>query len=518
MRIEVRNDTLSEIVVIHGKEELEFNGSCYDQSARSAGEKQEIFQEINAYWSTLPQNRQKEIFECYKQIYDIFETVNEPKRLHTRLMKPITQLLTLNPLEEIDYWVKTKTKITPPESMKRDYGPNDPREMTYLYHDYEQLTVLTIGLRPMVPVWGQYIANAKDEYGTVYKEYRALGLIAQVKDVVRSEPINRLERYIEASISKDSATTASVLGGLGTTELPQWVLAQAVVRRLSVVNVSGSDSRNNLISNIFRAVRAALESLNRKFDGAVREKRREHDSNEEDNSSIAENYKVKQIISDGDLSVLLYYTEKMDEMVRRIDPTVSMKTVMDCYRVLQANEDMLIHKPTLVLSQWLISPALPPRGVPSLNKKALLRVMAISQAVAWHWGYPDLAVLIGAQPSRAENEEFFGVMESRSRIPKEHIARLVELYPHWQKLSRQDNEKQANVACKAINLLTKELITSDWKVCCHPDLGQAAKVPKDGIKLIPPDIRAQLAELVIKSAENKQALYKPASENDPSTI
>lgn len=501
MRIDVKNDTLNDIEVIHGKEVLHFSAGPLDHKNV---ERSRIFHEINAFWASLDQARQKEIFEVYRQIEETFDTVFELKKLHTRLTRLSTELLNLHPLEDIAFWVKAKTDIRPPSSMKLDYGPNDTRDMTYLRDDYEEITVLSIALRPMVPIWGQYIEKNNREVGTNYKEYMALGLISRSR-LIRSSAIRRLELYIEASVRSDSATLASVIGGLGSTELPGWLMAQTLVRRISVVDITNSDDRNNLISNLYRSVRGAVDALNRKFKGAVRDKRPEGSDNEEDNSSIAENYKVKQVISDGDLVVLSYFTEKLDAVAKRIDPEIPLELVKDCYQALKQDSNFTIQQPTLVLTQWVIRDALPPRSIPSMNKPALLRAMAVCQAALMHWGYPYLAALIGATPSRTDDGDFLGIMESRSRIPKEMVAKLIELYPHYQAEGRQATDKQLNPACRAVELLTKELIHSDWVVRGPKELLTTIEAPRNKVILVPADIRAQLASLVIQLATPKES-------------
>lgn len=507
MRIEVPDNAFAETLVVHGKARIEFNASAFDQRIKQPADRNSVFKEINAFWSYLPADKQQKIFDLYAEIYEIFENVNDPRRLHMKLLKPVAQLLEQHNLDDIGYWVNTRTRIKPPPCMKVDFDPNDTRDMTYLRQDYEQLVYLTIALRCMMPIWGQYIVSGKSEYGNEYKEYRAMGLIANSDSILMTNPMKRLERYIEASINSNknrAPTTSSILGGLGTAELPYWVLAQVLIR-LVMAEITDCDDNNHLVKHVYHA------SMNRKFIKPVKEKRKDYDGGDEDNSSIAENYKVKQVISDGDITVLQHYTENINVMARQIDDTLDPQQVELCYLALKSVEDKEVHPQSLVFPQWIIKPALPPRSIPSLSKVSLIRVMAVTQAALWHWGFPELACLVGAQPYTGDDDQFFGMAESKARIPKALLTRLVELYPYYRKDQRQMTERQGCPAYQAIERITKDITVKDWKVYCPDALKEIAKVSRGGVKVSPPDLRAQLAELVILVAEREIQRKQPTA-------
>lgn len=507
MQVEVRNG-LGETVVVNGKKEVEFNVGSFDhRNVR----KDVIFQELNQFWSSLPREERNEIFSIYEEIDNTFREVFEPNHLHARLTKLSTKLMSHHTLERVHYWIMSRTRIRPPSSMKLDYDPDDQRDMTYLRADYEEATVMAVALRAMVPVWGQYVDAVSRIAGTNYKEHLALGLISRT-EIVNSSPYRRLMRYIEAFVGEDTATTASILGGLGTAEMPDWVMAIALVRRVSTVDITNSDDNDNLIRQIYRSVRSSIETLNRKFKGVVKEKQGDTYDTDEDNTSYAENYKIKQVISDGDLVVLSYYTENLMAMAERLDQTLPETLVAECYQNIPVWEKLVITQPTMTVVQWVIKKALPPRSVPALTKPALIRVFSVVQAALWHWGYKELACLVGSQPIRAEDEgEVLGMMESRSRIPKEMVQHLIELYPYYQQEGKAYSQKQQNPACKAIEKLTKEFINSDWHaLTANERLLVEAGVSKTRKMIVPPDMRAQLGSLVILLATTDNKQRKPA--------
>lgn len=504
MRILVDDEAVSleALTMEHAGQTLVWNADSYDRLAR--GEIEGIFREINSYWLSRPIAEQNAIFETYQKIHEVFETIFDSKRLHARLTDLTKELLDLHPLEEIRYWINVKSNLQIPASMKESYAVTDPQERTYLRSDYAGLMVLSLGLRPMVPVWGEYIRRIKEESGNEYKEYVAMGLLAKTQQI-RSQPMQRLETYVEAWVGQDDITVASVLGGLGSSELPGWLLSQVLVRRLVLVDIGKSNDSNNLISNAYSAIRSSIDTLSRRFNGNVGDKRKDNEEMRDDNTSYMELYKIKQTISDGDLVTLSVYAEQMDKILQKIDPSADLGRLQACYDALVAgNPEISTHHLTLV--QWTIRRVLPPRSIPSLTKAALMRVLAVTQCLLWHWGFTDLALLSTAKPY-VSNRDVAGMFESRARIPKEAVARLVELYPHYQDIgSKQATDRQLNVACRAIDLLAKTITRTDWEVIAPEELLRSSKTPLRSRRMIvPADIKAQLADLVIFLAEREKA-------------
>ena len=52
------------------------------------------------------------------------------------------------------------------------------RDKTYTKPDYVKLIGLTLALRPMIPIWGEFIERTHKETGTSFKEYYAYLLMA----------------------------------------------------------------------------------------------------------------------------------------------------------------------------------------------------------------------------------------------------------------------------------------------------------------------------------------------------
>ena len=491
---------LGNIHIQHGDKKLLWSGSAYDRV--SIDDPERIFLHINQYWATLPKKIQGDIFSVYQQIDECFESCFDPNHLHEELVKKVRALYGLIDLDDLWHWLNFHAEVRFPPNLKDNYGEDDVRERTYLRSDYSGLVFLAVALRPIVPVWGEYIRRIRSQAGSVYKEYAAMKLLSTTK-LIRTEAVQRLRVYVEHSELDNANTMPAVLSGLGSTELPEWLLSLAVVRRLSICEVSSSDEKGSIISNIYNFLQTTVTSLDRKFYSRVTEKHRHmKEGDEEDKASRVESYKVKQEVPDGELVALNVYTEQMADMTRVIDPDTPIELMEMCYDRIKENETIEIREHHLTLSKWVTAKALSARGIPFLTKPALLRVMTVTQAILWHWQFYDLAALTTAQP--IERDDML-LSEGRPLIPRDLVQRLSEIYPHYQQKGsrKRVRDRQANVGCIAVDELTTTMTGRDWHLGGPDELIQ--KTSAQGVRRtsVPGDLKAQLARLIITLAERE---------------
>lgn len=513
MKIEIDSSSstgLSSVKMTHGDESITWDVSAYARTSERAAslDTDKIFEEINAYWATLKIERLDAIWEIYKKIRIVLDTNYDSISIENKLQKLVKQLYDLMPLAEITHWTKFHSNVRIPTNLKDTYGPQESQERTYLRGDYEQLAVLAIALRPMVPVWGEFIFTIKREVGNTDKELHALKLL-YYSELVRSVPFMRLRTFVESSVAhtpQQGPSLTAVLGGLGSTELPEWVLALTCVRRLALGEVSSQDDSSNIITNVYQYVVNTLKSMDRKFGGKfggkVSDKIQPGGSSEEAKASVVEGYKVKQEVPDGDLVTVNIYTENPIGMAAQVEPELNPELVQLCLHHVHTLDNQSIQPHQVTLVQWLLDPVLPRRGIPLLQKPALLRAMAVTQALLWHWGFYDIAALVTATPLISDQNMLVGAMKSRGRIPRELMAELAVVFPHHSPgRGKQQTQHQLNVGAKAVDLFVELITRSDWTLHAPLDLiERTSRVDNTKKLIVPADIRAQLAKLLIQIA------------------
>lgn len=495
------NGKLGILNLSHRGEEDEWNVDTYGRSTlQNIGS---LFNNINGFLTQLNPELQDQIWNQYVRIKQHMDTISDPLRLHQAVQKEVAELYRLVSFDDLKKWVRLHGIIGAPEDLKADYSDVNnelTRRLTYLRDDYYDLAVMSTLLKLMVPIFGEYIRRMGKEVGTKFKEHYAFSLLG-MSSFVKLAPFHRLRDYVEARTINEERKNPSgfrknsaIFGGLGTAELPDWLLSRAVVRRVAIHEEAVGD---NIVANVYHAVEQQISSLDKTFNGRVNEKRLFGGQTEEENVSVAENYKVKQPISDGDLCVLSIYTEQRFDMAGRVDPTFDREKLERCTEAAHANPYIRICTHHITLAQWTLAKAISPRGIPSLNKPALLMALAVTQSLLWHWGFRELAILMLAEPSSGVS---MGASTPPTRLSKQRVDEFTELYPYYQRLSNSvNNPRGTNVACRAIDILTAELIQRDWVV-----KGPQALMVEHGLTghdvnyVISAEIRQELAELVKK--------------------
>lgn len=507
---------LETVTTSHKGESLDWEVSAYKRMPERAMQTHgELFKSINAYWATLPEQLTDNIWAIYGQLHQIVLSGMDIVVGRRKLQTLIKQLYEQMPVDHFNHWIQMEGPIIIPPSIKEQFGPNDPPELTYLREDYRQLCIMAIYSRPLIPIWGMYInstVESNSSLGGAGKELAGLALLYDTQ-INYMPAMLRLEAYTEALVAKnlEEPSASAVLGGMGTTELPVWIRAQILIRRLAIADVTSYDESNNVITNIYNFVVNQLKSNDRrfypKFGGKVTKKRQPASKGEEQNSSVVELYKVKQEISEVDLVPANIYTEQVFEMARRLAPGIEQTTlVAACQDAVRSLETAEIQSFQIFLTMWVVSPVMSARGGGLLTKPALLRTMAVTQAVLWHWGFYDLAALVTATPIPLPEETMIAPQGgTHRRISKEQLQELEKIYKYYpQSRNAHKTSRQLNVGARAIDGMCDMIVRCYWQMHAPEALVQSTSRTDNSRRLtVPPDIRTQLFNLVKVVAERQ---------------
>lgn len=516
MKIEILSSaqTGGEIVRIsHNGMSLNWDISPYARSrdAQTEAAAATVFDEINAYLSQVSAERQYQIFELYRSIRDDLNRGYDARPLTLALQSKIKVLDELIPYEDVEDWVRNRSGLRVPPSIKYAHATDDPKDpaylaQTYLFKDYQQLTALAVSLRPLVPIWGEYLKAARESAGNTTKEQSALKLLYFSK-LITSPPMNRLSEYITARAEaqyKTGPSQAALMGGMGSSELPEWLKSITVVRRLTVCPIVSQDEHNNLVTNMHQFIRHNLQGVDKKFGGqfggSITDKEKAATQKDENNDSLIEMYKIKTEIPDGDAQKMNIYPEYEQNLIDHIDPTIPREYVEMCKDSIRSIQYLSIQEHQARLMQWVMSSAIPAEGAAQMSRPAERTVMAVVQAALWHWGMYSLAVLITATPVVQEEGMLLGGSEIRGRMPKELEKQLLRDFPYYRQ-PKQANapSKTFNVAIKAIENYCALVARNEWMLNAPVPLKMLATQPEYFMRFeITADLRQALAELFNK--------------------
>jgi len=498
------NGRLTDLTVTHRNYSAIWNGEMFSRSKFQNLDT--LFSNINGYLSTLPMESQDQLWVLYDDIFKMFEEITDSFRLHGQLQAKIAQIFLLVSFEDLKRWVRLHGVVCAPDDLRVDYQVLDnqmTQRLTYLRDDYYDLVIFSILLKLMVPIFGEAIRRIGKEVRNNFKEHFVFSLLSKTM-LVSLPAFYRLRDYVEAKTLNEERKDpveyrklSAVFGGLGTSELPDWLLTKVIVRRVAIHEERTGD---NIVANIYHAIEQQMFSLDKTFGGKINKKRLFKEQIEEDNTSIVENYKVKQEITNGDLCILSVYMEDYTTVIYHIDPSYDPELLSVCYANMQQHTGIAISKHLITITQWVMAKAISPRGIPSLNKAALLKALAVTQALLWHWGFMELAALMFSEVTPSTGIKS---IIPASRLAKRTVDQLGELYPHYQlSLANSANTRTMNVAVKSINLLANELTQNDWLLRSPPALLKLIGVRDvNRSYVVSAEVRQQMAELIFKLYE-----------------
>lgn len=499
-----KDDSLRETRIEYGDEYVIFDTTTYSKATQNKLKASDAFSAFNKYLAWIEPDRRAKIFNCYKTMSDILLHVSNHGDLIRLLIAEVNKLYVLMPEENIMHWMNFHSEICVPPGLTDEHYEGAAKERTYLRDDYRDLMGLSLALRPMIPIWGHYIQLTTGISGSDFKEYNALRLVSNCW-ISNCRALDRLRSYLIHSMDTSINNFSAKLEGLGSEEFPEYLLALSLIRRLAVGNLYPEKKEDSLISNIYNYIfKNVTGSLDRHFAGKVREKRPDI-APEGDNTSIAENYKVKQTIANGDLVLLNIFAEEPFRVLTKVDSAVPDDYLIRSLKHANFLIDSEIPKHYITLTQWVCYRALPPDGVMNLHKQALVNMICVTQACLWHWGFFDLAALITATPINVDDADLFTGCDTKQRISENLKDQLIELFPFFYRSGGNNpapidkQRRQNNPAVKAIDIVTKEINYNEWLLNCPNDLIAKTSATEGSRKLLVPiDIRNQLASLIIK--------------------
>jgi hypothetical protein len=288
---------LESVEVEHNGQRVQFDTTVYSTSQRalkaSSVNFDEMFGYFNQYVAQLPMQQQEELFNCYVEIKQHFDSIFDITRLTNQITRCVGRIYSIITPNELRNWVLIKSGIQYPADLQLELTAEEARKedrvkMTYLRHDYQDLVVLGLAVRPMAPIWGEYISLQGGETGNTHKENAAMRTLRE-SWVMHTPAMARLRVYLECINKMTPNSDSAILDSLATVETPDWLLSLAIVRRLVCVGLSSTDRNSSIIAKIFNFIKSStLRSMDRRFSGLINDKKATGNQDEADKTSTLE--------------------------------------------------------------------------------------------------------------------------------------------------------------------------------------------------------------------------------------
>lgn len=507
----------SDATMVHNDISLMWNYAAFKkQQGKEASANVGLFEEINEYWDYVgSENPRKldQIFSVYLRIKDAFENTENTKALIGTLAPLLEELYKLHPIDDLDHWVKFRSGIRIPEKIGEKFVESDDlsntRLKTYTKDDYHKLLVLALALRVVVPVWGELISYTEKHkiLGTHWKEDGAFKLLNRT-NLMYCEAMVKLRGYVNAFIPTDKSKRpySAILAGVGTEDFPEWLLAVIVFRRVCIGDIRNTNPESHLVSSIHSYILNRLNPSESSFIGHVREKnnRKEMDGDENKLSRL-EGYKIRQELAEGDIAIIVHGARDPYRNAKIISPSIDLALVEEALVTTRQLLNIHVQQPQLTVMQWVLDPAIKPRGLQYLPKPQFLDAMAVAQAVLWHNQHYEIAALVSAIAETADAEFSEVGMGGHGRITRDLAEQLAFEYKyHLRPNSKQQKEtgRVQNTAVLAIDLVTKQFDQFGWLATLPSDKVRVANPTTMSRRIVlPNNIRSLFAKLSIAIAQ-----------------
>lgn len=485
----------------HNGESMSFSISVF-QRANFQGE-YDVFDYINQFWASLPEAKQTQIFGIYKEIEFGFDNVYSKNELFEYLQVKVADLIHAHDLDQIQDWVNFKSDIQIPATFEGDYehsiDNNTSREKTYTRSDYSRLVALSVLLRCMVPVWGEYISNIRQETGTMYKEFIAFQLINK-SNVAKSIPMEKLRVYIEHIVGDDNFDANNILNGICAEDYGFYLLSLVCIRRLCIGDVRGVDIKANLITFIYKFIIQRIRNSDNNFENVVKEKTFDDRSPDGENKiSTLERYKIKTNVSLGEIVELEYSLRDIRDCASKLSYLIDPAMLE---RSLQTSNELLTERlldPQMTMLRWLFKPVISPKGLMYLPKPMIVQALGAMETVLWARGHKYLAILASSYAVLSDKEMVISPVDSKMRVPAEMTDELNKLYPFTRTISsRKSGVKEVNLAARSIDTVTDNLSMFSWRPTAHESMLQEVFGNTNRKFPIKPDIKLYLTKLVLE--------------------
>lgn len=518
MRIYIGHDNVQTMLTIeHGGEHLtwgEFKpyqgwyrggdeGESGDPAQSKAERVENLMREINGFWGTKGAAEQDKLFTQYRRIHTLIAQTSDISKLVELLIPEVQSLLDeYHDLDDIAEYMKDQD-IRYPANVTDVFDDNDGRHretITYTKKQYFGLACLTTMFRAMIPVWSDFkCAIPKDILNNrIYVELELLRLIRESK-CVEHDFMGRLIVFVESAyqIVDNSNEASAVIGGVGTTEIPNYLLASAICNKLIGTAINPPDPKVTLVSSVFNKIKQDTKHMHLKVGMMVRKRDMNWGNTEDDKTGYFESYSATQKVSADVIIGNQVYLYDYRRVRRDLDDVIPTQLVVACIESLQKTPDLVIlggdsripvHQ-TLV--QWVLANDVMIKTVPDVNRRAMINAMGATQAALIHWGFHGIARLLSTVLVDDDNYQAPELvhLSTKQRQALDAIYRF-----HRPSDSNSKNAKAMGGGRASVEAYTSLVVSLPLKVVCTDEVAELLRYR--GGPVLDHNLRVQLAELL----------------------
>jgi hypothetical protein len=475
----------------------------------------DVFEEINMYWADKPIAEQDAIFQIYKEMSTEFDTTFQKDAIRNSITALTDQLMSYHRLSDISAWVGWKSKILIPTSgipdkYEHNIDSNKTRAKTYIRSEYIDLVCLSLALRAMIPIWGEYEKNTHADYGTLFKEYHAFQLLRNT-EFIDCPAMDRLKEYVEhvtgsnnssVTVKQKTVYDTNTLKGICRDDFAYRLLAKTCVKKVCVGDISGKDPDSSLVAAIYKFVMSKATATEANYENQSCEKKPPSTvEGEENKMSTLEQFNIRTVISPGDIVMLEHSVSDPYAVARALSYNVDDELLT---RSLETSQVLLEHRlraPQMNLLRLVMKPVISPKGIMYLPKDIVVKLFGVLEHVLWVRGHKYLSILSTSYAPVVAGAMVISPVDSKMRVPVDMLEELDRIYPFMINRDRERRNlptKVENRAAIAIDTIMNDLISSSWRSTADESMLDEIFKSTSRRVSIRPDSKTDLAKLMIE--------------------
>lgn len=496
------------VLVKHENEEPIF----WEMKKIKAGK--DTFRDINAFLKASDISVQRRVFDCMKGMRDILDNVFEFNTTTKLLNEKIIDLYRVLSWELVERWMDKRSSVRLPSDLKEELQEDDRPVQTYLKPDLYALAALSITIKPLVPVWSEYMA-LDGSFSEINKEIFAYQLLDR-SEIIDCPAMRRFNDFVDVVVADTDPGMKNILHGIGSADIPIWTVALLVVTRLSTIELSHNDDEGlpeavNPVKKMWGAIKGKMPADGgRGGKGDVRSKRMGSETGgEEDNVSVAESYKVREDISDGERVEFDYAAKLNFERAEKLLGPNYDKDLLK--RVHARNIRRNFFNPTevqLKTNSIVVSSIFPTRALPHTDRNGAIEMISLAQVHLHQNGFSSIADLIGAICI-----DYSDSISSGGQIREDQLNIFNDIYSfeRYSAINASRGKAQLrNPGVIATLAIFNGFSNFKWERDIDDAISNESKLieSSNGVFVVPANFKQMVADLIIFLNTNKQ-IAKP---------
>lgn len=450
-------------ILEHKGRVLQFNVSVF---GRRTLDPENPFFHINKYWDGLSEDKQDALFHLYEQAAGMFESYRDWRQLSEGISLIVVELFKFHDLAYLKQWISFKTDISIPSVIPtefvEDIDSKNSREKTYTKPEYAELLALSLMLRCLIPIWGDYIFCTRSEFGNREKEKQAFNLI--IRSGILSTPVfQRLENYITAILPSDRADDKSIESGTSSEDYARTLLALVCVKRLCVAQLKPVEATAHLCTAIHNYVTQRTDSKSSQPEETIRPKKPGGGDGDENKLSTAEQYHGSADKSPGDLMEMEVFFKDIYGNVQSVFQNVDHIELANALNKWQELVGKEITPVQMALVGHILSPIMSAHALQYQPLELQLKSIKAAETILLSKGHHYLAFWISSFISNSESVMSVTASTKPMKLAQELQDELLKHYPFQIQSGYGKNIRTEYYILTTLDQYVEVICSNNWK-------------------------------------------------------